>query len=93
MELRYVFNTLPEEASQVDKDIADLMSDYWVQFATTGDPNRAGLPPWPTYDVDTQQHQIIGVEVGQGSNFRRQELDEMDRYFRDTYQRARNATP
>ena len=93
MELRYVFNTLPEEASQVDKDISDLISDYWVQFATTGDPNRAGLPPWPTYDVDTQQHQIIGVDVGQGSNFRRQELDEMDRYFHATYQRARNSTP
>ncbi len=91
MELRFVFNTLPEDASQVDKDIADLMSDYWVQFATTGDPNREGLPYWPTYDVETQQHQIIGVDVGQGSNFRRQELDELDRYFSATYQNARRA--
>ena len=91
MELRYVFNTLPDEASQVDKDIADLISDYWVQFATTGNPNREGLPYWPAYDADTQQHQIIGAEVGQGSNFRRQELDELDRYFSDTYQSARGS--
>jgi len=93
MELRYVFNTLPETASQVDKDIADLISDYWVQFATTGDPNREGLPYWPAYDVETQQHQIIGADVGQGSNFRRQELDELDRYFEATYQDARSSAP
>ncbi len=93
MELRYVFNTLPEDANPVDKDIADLISDYWVQFATTGDPNRAGLPGWPAYDVNTQQHQIIGADVGQGSNFRRQELDAMDRYFKDTFEEARGSTP
>ena len=87
----YVFNNLPEETSQVDKDIADLMSDYWVQFATTGDPNREGLPYWPTYDAETQQHQIIGVDVGQGSNFHKQELDALDRYFNATYQNARRS--
>jgi para-nitrobenzyl esterase len=93
MELRYVFKTLPEEASQVDKDIADLISDYWVQFATTGDPNREGLPGWPAYDVDIQRHQIIGAEVGQGSNFREQELNEMVRYFNATFEEARGSTP
>jgi para-nitrobenzyl esterase len=91
MELRYVFNTLPDQASQVDKDIADLISDYWVQFATTGNPNREGLPYWPAYDAETQQHQIIGADVGQGSNFRRQELDALDRYFDATYQDARRS--
>jgi len=91
MELRYVFNTLWEQASQVDKDIADLMSDYWVQFATDGDPNREGLPYWPAYDAETQQHQIIGVDVGQGSSFRRQELDALDRYFSATYREARGS--
>jgi len=91
MELRYVFNTLPESASQVDKDVADLISDYWVQFATTGNPNREGLPYWPAYTSETRQHQIIGAEVGQGSNFRQQELDELDRYFEATYQQARRS--
>ena len=89
MELRYVFQTLPDQASEVDRRISDLISNYWVQFATTGNPNREGLPHWPTYDVDRQQYQIIGVEVGQGSSFRRQELDELDRYFNATHNSAR----
>ena len=89
MELRYVFQTLPAQATEVDWRISALISDYWVQFATTGNPNGDGLPPWPAYDADRQQHQIIGVEVGQGSNFRRQELDEMDRYFNATHDSAR----
>ena len=91
MELRYVFNTLPESASQVDKDIADLISDYWVQFATSGNPNREGLPYWPAYNAETQQHQIIGADVGQGTDFRRQELDALDRYFTATYEEARGS--
>jgi para-nitrobenzyl esterase len=92
MELRFVFNTLPEEAGQVDRDIAELMSDYWVQFAATGDPNRSGLPRWPAYREDTQRYQIIGVDVGQGSSFRHQALDAMDDYFRATHQEARSRT-
>ena len=90
MELGYVFQTLPDQATEVDRRISDLMSDYWVQFAATGNPNREGLPQWPTYDADTQQHQIIGVDVGQGSSFRRRELDELDRYFNATHDSARH---
>jgi carboxylesterase type B len=47
-DIPYFMDTLaksdrPWEAS--DK-IADMLSSYWVNFATTGDPNGKDLPRW-----------------------------------------------
>jgi para-nitrobenzyl esterase len=32
-----------------DERLADIMSDYWTQFAKTGSPNREDQPEWPPY--------------------------------------------
>ena len=50
-EISYVFNHPYSngqlEWNDVDRKLADTMSSYWVNFATKGDPNGAGLPAWP----------------------------------------------
>ena len=49
-EVPYVLNTLytsDRPFTESDRKIADRMSSYWAAFASSGDPNRQGLPLWP----------------------------------------------
>ncbi len=48
-ELIYVFNNLQGTKlfDDVDYRLSDTMHSYWANFATDGDPNGEGLPPFP----------------------------------------------
>ena len=57
MELPFVFNNITrcEEMTGGDKPayiLADKMSQSWINFAKTGNPNHAGLPKWETYSAE-----------------------------------------
>ena len=46
----------------VDHHLATVMSDYWVNFVKTGDPNGDGLPKWDVYVPEVQTIMILGEQ-------------------------------
>lgn len=52
-DIPYVFQTLDARSwpwRPSDRALSDTMARYWVNFASTGDPNGAKLPQWPRYN-------------------------------------------
>lgn len=81
-EIAYAFNnvssTMPT-ATDTDLRLADAMSDYWVRFAATGDPNAASdsdnAPHWSTYDPDNEPYLEFGESIQTGNHLLKPELD------------------
>jgi para-nitrobenzyl esterase len=57
----FAFQTLAgrRTPSKEDLGLSDLISSYYVNFATTGDPNGKGLPQWPAFTDKNQQVMVF----------------------------------
>lgn len=65
-EVPYAYNNLQKVNrpwEKVDFEIADKMSEYWVNFAKTGNPNGPNLPKWEVYDPKNENVLIIDKEI------------------------------
>lgn len=58
-----------------DREIADVMGSVWVRYAKTGDPNGPGLPKWPAYRQESEQHLEFGDTIRTGSRLFAAEID------------------
>jgi len=64
-EYPYVFGTHDAymTTNQIDLTLSIVMQHYWINFATTGNPNAQGLPEWPLFEGPDPLVQELGDEV------------------------------
>jgi len=77
-EVPYALHTLhtwKRPWQQLDKDLENTMSSYWVNFAKTGNPNAAGLPEWKAYDKKTGNILEFGNKTATKTGLFKKEFD------------------
>jgi carboxylesterase type B len=67
--------------NDTDRALSTTMMNAWVQFIRTGNPNVAGLTPWPRYTRASDEHMDFGDEIRVGSGLHKASLDAFDRAF------------
>jgi para-nitrobenzyl esterase len=82
-EIAYVFGSFvwPFPWEDADKKLSDTMTSYWVNFATTGDPNGGSLPKWPAYNAKDDQVLEFGDQISVRSEVNKAGLDFFDSYY------------
>lgn len=66
-EVPYVFGALERLArpwTRVDRAVSDAMVSYWVNFATSGDPNGGQATPFPHVDPASPATMELGERMG-----------------------------
>jgi para-nitrobenzyl esterase len=91
-EIVYAFNNLqktPWDNQPADQRLAEAMSDCWVRFAASGDPNGGTLPAWSAYSQEGESYLEFGDSITPRNGLLRAECDFFDEYV--TSKRAENA--
>ncbi len=74
-ELPFFFNTIEAEKRKVPEitpevaHLEDVMSDYWVNFAYTGNPNGEGLPVWHSFSEANEPCMIFDEKIEEREAF------------------------
>jgi len=83
LDIGFVFDNVAKSESmsgigEEQQAIADMMSEAWLAFARTGNPNHDGLPTWEPYDVERRATMVIDNEPALVNDPIRRELVLLD---------------
>jgi para-nitrobenzyl esterase len=90
-EIPYVFNNLHTskfDLNDAEYEFADQVSDYWVNFAKTGDPNGEGLLRWRAYAEEDEHYLAFGNIIRGDQHLLTEQCD-----FYEIFYASRRATP
>ena len=66
LEIPFVFDNVATDRLSGDTPtkfaLAEKMSDAWLAFARSGDPNHGGIPKWPGYSIEQRATMIFDNE-------------------------------
>lgn len=83
-EIAYAFQNLGKLGTHsfedADRQLSETMSQYWVNFAKSGDPNGPGLPKWPAYKKDEDTWLELGTPIRPRPALHKEKLDFFDRF-------------
>ena len=85
-DLAFVFNNIGEVGSSGvswnddDHRLAQTISQYWVNFATSGNPNGPGLPHWSPYSTASRATMELATTPSTTAGVRTEKLDLFDAY-------------
>ncbi|HWX42998.1 MAG TPA: carboxylesterase/lipase family protein [Blastocatellia bacterium] len=85
-EIVYVFHNLNRPGiayTEVDSKLSDMMISYWVNFATTGNPNGKGLPQWAPYNTQQEPYMDFGDTAQLRNHLLKQQLDFLEQFQKD----------
>ena len=67
-----------------DRTLSTRMSDYWTNFAKTGDPNGVTVPTWTAFDLNGQSVQVLDLNVESKPMPSKQQLEVLEEFYRST---------
>jgi|SRR5579871_127542 len=69
------FSVDADTYNDVDKRLSKAMSQAWVRFAKTGDPNGPGLTSWPAFKEGNEAYLEFGDSIAAKTSLHKKQLD------------------
>ncbi len=86
LDLPFVFDNVSKAPQMVGPEtsetrtLAQMMSESWLAFARTGDPNNSSIPSWAPYDLDRRPVMLFDSQATVPSDPQHEERLAMERY-------------